>query len=208
MYEILPLPASSVDELMQMEYLTSDHVEKFHEILRSGGVFDPQNVLLMQNMYNHIIPKLGPHIQILMTENTNRVGHWICTYYNGGAIHVYDSANINRDMHITNNQLRYLQHLYPYQPFPQLIYEHVQQQDNGVDCGVFAIAYATTLALGEDPIQQVYSTTEMRSHLRNIFETRKLSLFPAKKRRGRAKKGITFSLGNNNVLEVTGISNF
>lgn len=54
-------------------------------------------------MYNHIIPKRGAQIQILMTENANRVGHWICTFYNDGASHVKGSENVNRAINIIDN---------------------------------------------------------------------------------------------------------
>ena len=35
----------------------------------------------------------------------------------------------------------------------------VQQQTNSVDCGLFAIAFATSLAHGEDPTTTTYDTT-------------------------------------------------
>ena len=34
----------------------------------------------------------------------------------------------------------------------------VQQQTNSVDCGLFAIAFATSLAFGEDPANVTYIT--------------------------------------------------
>ena len=41
----------------------------------------------------------------------------------------------------------------------------VQQQMNGVDCGLFAIAFATSIAFGAYPVNTVYDAKEMRPHL-------------------------------------------
>ena len=44
----------------------------------------------------------------------------------------------------------------------------VQQQTNGNDCGLFAIANAVTLCLGLNPCQYNYKAREMRGHLRRM----------------------------------------
>jgi len=54
----------------------------------------------------------------------------------------------------------------------------VQQQRNGVDCGVFAIAFASSLAFGEDPCITTYDTTKMRDHLISCLEKNEITVFP------------------------------
>ena len=44
----------------------------------------------------------------------------------------------------------------------EVVIQSVQQQRHGTDCGVFAIAFAKSLAYGEDPF---YDTTKLRDHL-------------------------------------------
>ena len=38
-------------------------------------------------------------------------------------------------------------------------------QNGNVDCGIFAIAYATDIAAGNNPATIVYDHSEMRQHL-------------------------------------------
>ena len=55
----------------------------------------------------------------------------------------------------------------------------VQQQTNCVDCGLFAIAFATSLAHNENPVRRVYNTTKLRQHLVSCLEAGKVSVFPS-----------------------------
>lgn len=56
--------------------------------------------------------------------------------------------------------------------------KNCQQQKNSYDCGVFAIAFATSLAFDQDPCDIVYDTKCMRNHLLLCFEKEELSPFP------------------------------
>ena len=53
-----------------------------------------------------------------------------------------------------------------------------QKQTGGNDCGVFALAFATSLAFGMDPASQIYEQDRMRLHLANCFKVNKFSQFP------------------------------
>ena len=54
----------------------------------------------------------------------------------------------------------------------------VQQQHGGVDCSQFAIAFATELAHGKDPVGVSYEQSAMRDHILLSLENRKVELFP------------------------------
>ena len=54
----------------------------------------------------------------------------------------------------------------------------VQQQNNGSDCGVFSIAYATSLVFKEATEGIQYNITKMRSHLSRCLKAGKLETFP------------------------------
>ena len=53
-----------------------------------------------------------------------------------------------------------------------------QNQIGENDSGVYALAFATSLAFGVDPASQVYDQDRMRYHLANCFEANKFSQFP------------------------------
>ena len=55
----------------------------------------------------------------------------------------------------------------------------VQQQTNCVDCGLFAIAFATTLARNENPVRRTYDTTKLRQHLVSCLEVGRMSVMPS-----------------------------
>ena len=55
-----------------------------------------------------------------------------------------------------------------------------RRQDGTNDCGVFAIAFATAIAFGQNPSRQNFQQEKMRSHLVNCFNKTRLSVFPCK----------------------------
>ena len=62
----------------------------------------------------------------------------------------------------------------------KLIVENTQIQKGGSDCGIFAIASATTLCYGMSPIKCQWDQSLMRNHLKICFEKEKISPFPEK----------------------------
>lgn len=71
----------------------------------------------------------------------------------------------------------------------------VQQQTNGVDCGVFAIANLTEFCISDDikeqPIQ--YDIEKMRSHLIKFLEDKKFEEFPKKQKQKKQKKRLSLT---------------
>ena len=57
-------------------------------------------------------------------------------------------------------------------------FPEVQNQVNGVDCGIHAIANAVLLCFQISPDSVKYVITRMRSHLHGIFTTHVLEVFP------------------------------
>ena len=62
-----------------------------------------------------------------------------------------------------------------------LIYEDVDMQPNGIDCGLYSLAFATTLCSGGDPVKLHYHNDQMRSHLMKCLENGVVEPFPATK---------------------------
>ena len=53
-----------------------------------------------------------------------------------------------------------------------------QRQKGNKDCGLFAIAMATTIAFGKNPSKVTFCQESMRAHLVNCLHKQKFSLFP------------------------------
>jgi len=65
----------------------------------------------------------------------------------------------------------------------------IQRQSGTSDCGVFAIAFATSLCFGQQPELLSYNQPLMRQHLMKCFEAGKMELFPiARSRRLKSTK--------------------
>lgn len=89
----------------------------------------------------------GEFIQILHTGTD----HWLCISSIGcspGVVHLFDS--FYNDVILTEVEEQTQDLLGGKQV--HLVYVPVRQQTNGSDCGVFAIAFATCLAFGENPL--------------------------------------------------------
>ena len=143
-----------------------------------SGLFD--TTLMKLNM-SDIISKTTKYIQIINLGNL----HWVCassTSTSGIRIHnIFDSLSGNR----ISNELKRVVAEYSMcrEVNLQLKIQPVQQQNNGVDCGVFAIAFATSLAHGNDPCTAAYNVSLMRSHLIKCLQQKKMELFPTTPKR-------------------------
>lgn len=78
---------------------------------------------------------------------------------------------------LTETEISFLDLLYPNRN--RVEYKRVQSQPNLIDCGIFAIAFTVSIALGRDPSKENYVHSSMRQHVALILECKSLSLFPA-----------------------------
>ena len=106
-----------------------------------------------------IIPVDKPYIQLLHAGSMHRVciSNTETNKYDNGTHHVYDSLCKPKIMLDIVKQV--VSYLYHDKSTMSLLARSVQQQKNGVDCGIFSIAFTTTLAFGGDP-----STSVMMLH--------------------------------------------
>ena len=56
---------------------------------------------------------------------------------------------------------------------------NTDKQENGHDCGLYAIAYATSLCNGDDATSVHYNSQKMREHLVQCLQTRQMLNFPS-----------------------------
>ena len=58
------------------------------------------------------------------------------------------------------------------------VLDKMQKQQGGTECGLYAIANATSISYGRDPSQLLYCEKEMRQRLFNCFSQKDLKPFP------------------------------
>ena len=68
--------------------------------------------------------------------------------------------------------------LFTESPSLNIFLQPVQQQTNGTNCGLFAIAFATCLANGIDPTTVRFDERKLRKHLVSCMEEKKMTMFP------------------------------
>ena len=73
----------------------------------------------------------------------------------------------------------------------RIISKAVQQQGNGYDCGIFAIAFATDIAYNHKPEQRTYNQSVMRKHLLAQLENETMTPFPQQTKRVKRGKEVT-----------------
>ena len=125
-----------------------------------------------------VIPTEKNYIQILHDSSL----HWVCvanmeSRKKDNEIHyLYDSL---KKKHISKDVTAQIAS-YAYHPGPQLtiLSKSVQQQGNGVDCGVYAIAFTTSRAYGSNPGKESYDEKKIRPHLVECLKIGKLTPFP------------------------------
>ena len=67
----------------------------------------------------------------------------------------------------------------------------MQQQGNGYDCRIFAVAFATNIAYNHKPEQRTYNQSVMRKHLLAQLENETMTSFPQQKKRVKRGKEVT-----------------
>ena len=111
--------------------------------------------------------------------------HWTCAsnvrldVRDPAAVNMYDSMNQGFIAKFTKQQLASFMCIQSAEM--KVIMKSVQQQTSHVDCGVFAIAFATALAFGQDPSKFRFDVLKMRPHLVECLKLKKMSPFPEMK---------------------------
>lgn len=122
----------------------------------------------------------GEFLQILH----NGVDHWLLVSTLGivkeGVVLVYDSKYNYLTSH---TQLQIASLLNTPHSVIRAKFIDVQQQSGNSDCGLFAIAYATALSLGEDPGKIDFDKSSLRKHLYSCLKSKKITMFPVIRRK-------------------------
>src|SRR6187551_3696143 len=117
------------------------------------------------------------HLQLLFSVGS----HWVCCYYDSRKIIIYDSYEVTRNLNRISPDSQiiiFLKALFPFYDFQNnpVQFPEVQNQQNGRDCGLFAMAFAISALYGLDPCKVKYDDDSllMRNHLLNMLEEQKI----------------------------------
>ena len=125
-----------------------------------------------------VAPAISEFVQIINTGN-----HWVCLSTiscRPGTIKVHDSLFQRVSPIAIRHSCRLLMHTGGSILFTN---EKVQKQINSSDCGLFALAFATDLCHGIDPVTQAYDQEKMRAHYVNCLDSLEMVPFPKTTRR-------------------------
>ena len=114
-------------------------------------------------------------VQILFVPERQ---HWVATAYRGGEVHLYDSCFPGSLSPSTEEQLVRLYRPAVRDGMLMVKADSIQQQEGGIDCGLFSVAAAYHSAMGDNLGLVTFRQDAMRKHLMQCFEHRELSMFP------------------------------
>ena len=113
-------------------------------------------------------------IQIVHCKNRR---HWITAstkWCKNNEVAVYDSVFKRLDVETRTTIMR----MFGLKKSSEIIMMPMQEQNGSKDCGVFSIAFMTSLACEEDPSEIRYKQSDLRLHLLTCFEKGELLCFP------------------------------
>ena len=88
-------------------------------------------------------------------------------------VHVYDSVYSSLDQSAAIS----IQRIFRCSP-SHIKVDSVQKQRGSNDCGVYAIAYATAVAFGQDLTEVTFHQPSMRKHLVSCYMNKNMQTFP------------------------------
>ena len=156
--------------------LDDDSLDEFLRIVRTKYGFKVQSV---QYMYCH--PTLVEPVKStrsIQRIGGNRTDRWRCLAFDGSRLRVYDSL-LSGKYELVNEEKEYIRLRYSTIREIDITFKKVQQQPVGVSCGIYALAFATSVVLGRDPYKERYSNDKvlMRHHFVRIIKDESLTLF-------------------------------
>ena len=171
---------TAATEIMQEgKWLGDEHVDHAQHLLGSSFpsvsgfqstiVFDSKNCVHVKTPNNRFVQILHVHSNHWLT-----VSNVEC---NGDTVKIYNSMNSTR-LETNSKFMCQIAALVKCQNSVRVEYVTVKQQQGASDCGLFAIAFATSLCFGLPPENQNFVQSEMRAHLSVCFLEGKMSPFP------------------------------
>ena len=123
--------------------------------------------------------------------------HWITLYWlkDLNEIRVFDSLNYTKDKKYSKKTIKlFAKMINSTSSQFKVNVMPVQQQPNAIDCGLFAIAFATDLLYGNSPSNVSYEHEKMRQHLFICLQQDSFTLFPRASAEACKTRSFTYNL--------------
>ncbi|XP_057297349.1 uncharacterized protein LOC130627119 [Hydractinia symbiolongicarpus] len=122
-------------------------------------------------------------VQIFFIKERN---HWVTGKRKSqDEIYLYDSLSVYNKELERNTLKKIARMMYCHDDAIKITNASVQQQENDIDCGLFAIAFAVEESFGRSPQSISFDTKQMRPHLLKCLESATFSFFPKSTKRKR-----------------------
>ena len=176
------------------------------EILVKGGQLTDEHIHLAQQLLKKQFPHLDGLQSTLLSEtdgfealqhegiqihHIRDLGHWVTSSSIGQSVAVYDSkflggqlsSSLTHQLALSYRLLVKTEDEDGEEMDPTLFIDvpYAQQQNGVSDCGLFAIAFAVHLALGDDAAGLNFDQSKMRQHLLKCFQRKTMMPFPQTK---------------------------
>lgn len=183
-----------------IEYWLED-LEVYKEekkILVEGGWISDNLITAVQRLLKTNYPLIGGLQPTILGETLNFEvqrrefvqvlnvygSHWLTVsnvFCRPGVINIYDSISNCALSSQTKRQIASI--LMTSEKSIEVHFIDVQIQSGRSDCGLFALAFATSLCAGVNPAELCYIQHEFRSHVFKCLENRKITHFPTRQRK-------------------------
>ncbi|KAI6660719.1 hypothetical protein LOD99_10300 [Oopsacas minuta] len=158
-------------EVSDIELSTLDITEEgFPTFTGTSGYYSLRSVFLNSQFVKAPRPSIQQHHDVALD--------WVCSSIDvEGYVTLYDSFSTGR---FTGELAVQLAFLYGNDADHELkvTLAPIQQQEVGVDCGLFAATVCLTIATGGDPTQVYWKQSRMRSHLTDCLNSKILTPYP------------------------------
>ena len=185
----LGLKVSDKEELYSGEWLSDMHINAAQRCLRDQ--YPQKNGLQNTLMLNHKQIYNSGQCNLVQIVNVSDQ-HWVCLSTSSkqpGVIDMYDSMP-SCSKNSPSLKMQACAILKTSARSIRLNHIDVQRQNGGSDCGPFAIAFAKTLCMNEDPHSHKYNQAALRAHLGKCLERNMIDPFPSEVRRSRKQRVI------------------
>ena len=177
----ISLNKRDLQRLTSGKKLSDLHINAFQNLLKMqfssiGGL---QSTLLQQNK-SPLSNKKENNLQAINISVSSTVKHWAVLEIKNKSIFLYDSAYTS----VAGDGKQVIAHLINTNEDQLTVHVmNISKQSRAIDCGLYAVAIMSSLALGKDPCSIVFKKEDLQAHLQIIIEKEQITEFPSTQRR-------------------------
>ena len=190
----LSLPWTEKNGIVYDRTLTCDSMHAAQKVMRNqfpfiGGLQDSGHVPIFndaKNKWHYEFPMLPIATDVVAQIHHTGTFHWVMSAKFNNKVYVFDSL-MHTNSHLSPSLQIQLCAIYANNSHSlEVLLSTNNQQSNGVDCGVFAIANLTNFAYSmkyenESMFTNEFDVEKIRPHLITSFEAQKFREFPITK---------------------------